>query len=124
MDDVPQVKVVEGILSRIANHNGVLGLLVISPRDGSIWKTCISSSSPFDEKKLALHAEKLHAFVGLTRSITRTLDVGNELLFLRIRSKKYEFIVSPERGMYNRCPIFWDVGKTPTFFTTHFMNLS
>eukprot|EP01061_Rhynchopus_euleeides_P023396 TRINITY_DN38090_c0_g1_i1.p2 TRINITY_DN38090_c0_g1~~TRINITY_DN38090_c0_g1_i1.p2 ORF type:complete len:140 (+),score=44.31 TRINITY_DN38090_c0_g1_i1:236-655(+) len=97
MDDAPQVKVVEVMLQRISNHKGVLGLLVISPRDGTVWKTCAPPGSAFDEKKLAQHAEKIHAFVGLTRSIVRTLDVGNDLMFLRVRSKKYEFIISPDR---------------------------
>ena len=99
----PQIAVVENMLQRIAGQKGVLGLLVISPKDGSVWKTCISESSTFDEKALGLHAEKLHAFVGLTRSITRTIDVGNDLVFLRLRSRKYEFIVSPEKGVC-RCP--------------------
>ena len=95
-----QVQAVEKTLLRISNHKGVLGLLVISPKDGYVWKTCLPSSSPFDEKKLVIHAEKLHAFISLTRSIVRTLDVHNELLFLRLRSRKHEFIVSPEKGVF------------------------
>eukprot|EP01060_Flectonema_neradi_P039078 TRINITY_DN846_c0_g1_i2.p1 TRINITY_DN846_c0_g1~~TRINITY_DN846_c0_g1_i2.p1 ORF type:complete len:155 (+),score=30.48 TRINITY_DN846_c0_g1_i2:53-517(+) len=92
-----QFKAVDATLQRMAHHKGVLGLLVVSPKDGNVWKTCLPPSSPFDEKKLGIHAEKLHAFVSLTRSIVRTLDVHNELLFLRLRSKKHEFIISPEK---------------------------
>eukprot|EP00755_Sulcionema_specki_P008069 Sspe_Gene.39937::Locus_19246_Transcript_10_10_Confidence_0.370_Length_588::g.39937::m.39937/K10419/DYNLRB, DNCL2; dynein light chain roadblock-type len=93
-----QQKVVEDTLTRIANHQGVLGLLVVNPRDGSVWKAAApQGGSWFDEKKAATHAEKIHAFVNLTRSIVRTLSVENELTFLRLRSKKHEFIISPEK---------------------------
>ncbi|KAJ9466843.1 flagellar outer arm dynein-associated protein [Diplonema papillatum] len=92
-----QVKVVDEMLNRIAGHRGVLGLLVVSPKDGSVWKTCVNGQTPFEEKKLSVHAEKLHAFVTLARSVVRTLDVSNDLIFLRIRSKKHEFIISPEK---------------------------
>eukprot|EP01063_Lacrimia_lanifica_P021436 TRINITY_DN28769_c0_g1_i1.p2 TRINITY_DN28769_c0_g1~~TRINITY_DN28769_c0_g1_i1.p2 ORF type:complete len:145 (+),score=71.23 TRINITY_DN28769_c0_g1_i1:84-518(+) len=102
IEDAPLVTVVEGILNRVANHRGVLGLMVISPKDGSVWKTGTpnyppNGGPPLDEAVMQQHASKLHAFVGLTRSIVRTLDVENELDFLRIRSKKHEFIISPAK---------------------------
>eukprot|EP01059_Diplonema_ambulator_P017514 TRINITY_DN2952_c0_g1_i2.p2 TRINITY_DN2952_c0_g1~~TRINITY_DN2952_c0_g1_i2.p2 ORF type:complete len:116 (+),score=15.28 TRINITY_DN2952_c0_g1_i2:38-385(+) len=96
----PQVQVVEDMLHRIAGHKGVLCLLVVNPKDGTIWKSCVSAPQQFDEKKLAFHAEKLHSFVSLARSIVRTLDVHNDLMFLRLRSKKHEFVISPEKGTF------------------------
>eukprot|EP01064_Diplonema_japonicum_P038827 TRINITY_DN9547_c0_g1_i1.p1 TRINITY_DN9547_c0_g1~~TRINITY_DN9547_c0_g1_i1.p1 ORF type:complete len:161 (+),score=36.13 TRINITY_DN9547_c0_g1_i1:358-840(+) len=97
MTTLNQTKVVEETLTRIAGHKGVLCLLVVSPKDGSVWKSSVTAPQQFDERKLALHAEKLHAFVNLTRSIVRTLDVDNDLIFLRVRSKRHEFIISPEK---------------------------
>eukprot|EP01065_Artemidia_motanka_P015125 TRINITY_DN18_c0_g1_i2.p2 TRINITY_DN18_c0_g1~~TRINITY_DN18_c0_g1_i2.p2 ORF type:complete len:165 (+),score=77.48 TRINITY_DN18_c0_g1_i2:71-565(+) len=91
-----QQRVVDGVLSRISQHKGVLGLLVVNPRDGSLWKW-LSPQQALDEKKSQLHAEKLWLFVTLTRSIVRTLDTQNDLTFLRVRGKKYEYIIAPER---------------------------
>eukprot|EP00756_Hemistasia_phaeocysticola_P050308 Hpha_TRINITY_DN2504_c0_g1::TRINITY_DN2504_c0_g1_i1::g.1381::m.1381/K10419/DYNLRB, DNCL2; dynein light chain roadblock-type len=91
-----QQKVVEEVLARISQHKGVLALLVINPRDGGLWKF-LSPQHALDEKKAAGHAEKLWHFVSLTRSIVRTLDTQNDLTFLRVRGKKHEFIIAPER---------------------------
>eukprot|EP01062_Namystynia_karyoxenos_P060747 TRINITY_DN5245_c0_g2_i1.p2 TRINITY_DN5245_c0_g2~~TRINITY_DN5245_c0_g2_i1.p2 ORF type:complete len:153 (+),score=51.64 TRINITY_DN5245_c0_g2_i1:124-582(+) len=89
-------KVVESTLTRISQHKGVQGLLVLNPKDGALYKW-LSPTNALDEKKALLHADKLWQFVSLTSGIVRTLDTQNDLTFLRVRGRKYEYIIAPER---------------------------
>eukprot|EP00906_Rhabdomonas_costata_P039273 RCo055554 len=83
---------IDATLKRISSHKGVVGYLVLNPRDGSIMKYV-----GMTDCDVGKYAKSVHAFVNLTRSVVRTLDASNDLMFLRLRSKKHEIIVAPEK---------------------------
>ena len=43
------------------------------------------------------HNNKKHSQTSKARSVVRTLDNTNDLTFLRIRSKKHEIMISPDK---------------------------
>jgi dynein light chain roadblock-type len=82
---------VEEALNRISMHKGVKGIIIVN-YDG------ISIRSTFKS------AEETHRYASLisnltlkARSTIRELDQDNDLMFLRIRSKKHEIMVAPDR---------------------------
>ena len=85
--------VIKASLSRISAHKGVVGYMVLSPKDGHILE-----SVGFNNNKefVSLYAEKLHAFVSLTQSTVRSLDHTDELTFLRMRWRQREIIIAPD----------------------------
>lgn len=80
----------EEILNRIKNHNGVLGILVVN-NDGLIIK------STFDQQQSDLHASLLTQLSDKARDVVRELDPQNDINFLRLRSKKHEIMIAPDK---------------------------
>ncbi|GAU96178.1 hypothetical protein RvY_07663 [Ramazzottius varieornatus] len=89
MLDVDESEIDE-ILSRIKSHKGVLGVMVLT-QDGVILR------STLDDETAASYASVVHDLVSRTRHGVRDLDPGNDLSFLRIRTKKHEIMVAPDR---------------------------
>ena len=65
----------------------------MNPRDNSVIKHVGMHD---DHELIAKYAQRVLAFVSLTRSVVRDLDPLNDLTFLRLRSKQHEIIVAPE----------------------------
>eukprot|EP00040_Diaphanoeca_grandis_P030750 m.182497 g.182497 ORF g.182497 m.182497 type:complete len:97 (+) comp32119_c2_seq1:183-473(+) len=81
---------VEDTLKRIQQHQGVLGIVVINKEGVPIKSTLDQSTTT----KYAAHISNLAA---KSRSVVRDIDPQNDLTFLRIRSKKHEIMVAPDK---------------------------
>ena len=81
---------VEETLKRINSHKGVIGIVIINQEGVPIRST-------LDAKVSQDYASNILALSFKARSAVRTLDPQNDLTFLRIRSKKHEILVAPEK---------------------------
>ncbi|XP_026712717.1 dynein light chain roadblock-type 2, partial [Athene cunicularia] len=81
---------VEETLKRIQAHKGVIGTVVINAEGIPIRTTLDNSTS-------VQYAGLLHQLTMKARSIVRDIDPQNDLTFLRIRSKKHEIMVAPDK---------------------------
>ncbi|SPO45279.1 related to Dynein light chain 2B, cytoplasmic [Moesziomyces antarcticus] len=92
---------IESRLTRLSTQPGVLGCLVLSRRDGLVIR---SGGAMFDPSGPGANqrAEMLKSVTKLVRSSVddlardiKAIDQSDELGFLRIRTKKYEIMVTP-----------------------------
>ena len=81
---------VEETLKRINSHKGVLGIVIVNHEGVPIRST-------LDAKQSNDYAANITSLASKARSAVRTLDPQNDLTFLRIRSKKHEILVAPEK---------------------------
>eukprot|EP00586_Coscinodiscus_wailesii_P011223 CAMPEP_0172499896 /NCGR_PEP_ID=MMETSP1066-20121228/132251_1 /TAXON_ID=671091 /ORGANISM="Coscinodiscus wailesii, Strain CCMP2513" /LENGTH=114 /DNA_ID=CAMNT_0013273885 /DNA_START=57 /DNA_END=401 /DNA_ORIENTATION=+ len=81
---------VEETLARIQSHKGVEGVIILS-RDGA------TIQSTLNEDQTAAHAALLSQLASKAHNMVETLDVDDELTFLRIRSHKREVMVAPDK---------------------------
>ena len=81
---------VEEILKRLQSHKGVKGVLVMN-NDGIPIRSTLSSEDT--ENYSALVSQLSIKASG----VVRTLDETDELAFLRIRSKKHEIMIAPDK---------------------------
>ncbi|KAK3239791.1 Dynein light chain roadblock-type 2 [Cymbomonas tetramitiformis] len=80
---------VEETMKRINSHKGVTGIIIVN-NDGIPIRTTLDSNITVQYAALVTH------MASKARSVVRTLDPQNDLVFLRIRSKKHEIMVAPE----------------------------
>ena len=85
-----QATEVEETLKRIQSHRGVTGILIVD-LNGVVIKSNMSS----DEAKE--HAALISQLASKASSMVRTLDAQNDLTFLRVRTRKYEIMVAPDK---------------------------
>ena len=85
-----QATEVEETLKRIQSHRGVTGILIVD-LNGVVIKSNMSG----DEAKE--HAALISQLASKASSMVRTLDAQNDLTFLRIRTRKYEIMVAPDK---------------------------
>jgi dynein light chain roadblock-type len=90
---------VEETLKRINSHKGVQGI-VIANSEGTPIRTTLDANYS-DKMAGAILNLALKA-----RSTVRSLDPQNDLTFLRVRSKKYEILIAPEK-VRHRAPCCW-----------------
>lgn len=81
---------VEETLKRINSHKGVQGIVIINA-DG------VPIRSTLEQTMSTNYAAHIMQLSQKARSAVRTLDPQNDLTFLRIRSKKHEILVAPEK---------------------------
>lgn len=81
---------IEETLNRIKTHKGVLGIVVMNA-DGSPIR------STLDQKLSLKYGGLISKLTAQARSAVRELDPQNDLTFLRVRSKKHEIIIAPEK---------------------------
>ncbi|XP_072013041.1 dynein light chain roadblock-type 2-like [Amphiura filiformis] len=81
---------VEETLKRIQSHKGVLGIIVVN-QEGIPIRTTLDNSTTVQ------YAGLIHSVTQKARSCVRDLDPQNELTFLRLRSKKNEIMIAPDR---------------------------
>uniref|UniRef100_A0A8C1SWM1 Dynein light chain roadblock-type 2 n=1 Tax=Cyprinus carpio TaxID=7962 RepID=A0A8C1SWM1_CYPCA len=78
---------VEDTLKRIQGINGVIGTIVVNAEG-------IPIKSTLDNSTTVQYTGLLHQLTMKARSTVRDIDPQNDLMFLRIRSKKHEIMVS------------------------------
>ncbi|XP_022107537.1 dynein light chain roadblock-type 2 [Acanthaster planci] len=81
---------VEESLKRISSHKGVIGIIVVNS-EGIPIRTTLDNSTTVQ------YAGLLHQLTAKARSLVRDIDPQNDLTFLRIRSKKNEVMVAPDK---------------------------
>ncbi|XP_006860363.1 PREDICTED: uncharacterized protein LOC102839544 [Chrysochloris asiatica] len=81
---------VEEILKRIQSHKGVIGTMVVNA-EGIPIRTTLDNSTTVQ------YAGLLHQLTMKAKSTVRDIDPQNDLTFLRIRSKKHEIMVAPDK---------------------------
>nr|XP_028600521.1 dynein light chain roadblock-type 2 isoform X1 [Podarcis muralis] len=81
---------VEETLKRIQSHKGVIGTIVVNA-EGIPIRTTLDNSTTVQ------YAGLLHQLTMKAKSTVRDIDPQNDLTFLRIRSKKHEIMVAPDK---------------------------
>ncbi|XP_069112630.1 dynein light chain roadblock-type 2-like isoform X2 [Argopecten irradians] len=81
---------VEETLKRIQAHKGVIGIIVVNA-EGIPIRTSLDNSTTVQ------YANLLTNLTMKARSVVRDIDPQNDLTFLRVRSKKHEILVAPEK---------------------------
>ncbi|KAM6947768.1 dynein light chain roadblock-type 1 [Lycodopsis pacificus] len=84
---------VEETLKRIQGQNGVQGIIVVNS-EGIPVKTTLDNPSTVQ------YAGLIHQLVMKARSTIRDIDPQNDLTFLRIRSKKNEIMIAPDKDYF------------------------
>ncbi|NP_001177691.1 roadblock isoform X1 [Nasonia vitripennis] len=81
---------VEETMKRIQSHKGVVGTIVVNTEG-------IPIKSTMDNTTTVQYAGLISQLSDKARSVIRDLDPTNDLTFLRIRSKKHEIMVAPDK---------------------------
>lgn len=88
--DSQTIAEMEETISRISSHKGVEGVIIMNKQGATIQST-------LDDKQTATHAAVLSDLTSKATGIVSMLNHGDELTFLRIRSKKREIMISPDK---------------------------
>lgn len=83
---------VEETLERIKSHKGVESVIIVNAEG-----VPIRPSKGMDEETTQKYAANISQLAAKARSVVRDLDPQNDLTFLRIRSKKHEIMVAPDK---------------------------
>lgn len=81
---------VEETMKRIQSHKGVVGTIVVNVEG-------IPIKSTMDNTTTVQYAGLISQLSDKARTVIRDLDPTNDLTFLRIRSKKHEIMVAPDK---------------------------
>lgn len=81
---------VEDALKRIQEHKGVQGCVIIN-NDG------IPIRSTLDATVTQQYAALIKSLSDKARAAIREIDPTNELVFFRLRTKKHEILISPDK---------------------------
>ncbi|KAJ0068506.1 hypothetical protein NL108_008889 [Boleophthalmus pectinirostris] len=84
---------VEETLKRIQSQKGVQGI-VIANSEG------IPIKSTLDNTSTVQYAGLIHQLLLKARSTVRDIDPQNDLTFLRVRSKKNEIMIAPDKDYF------------------------
>ncbi|KAK7086184.1 Dynein light chain roadblock-type 2 [Halocaridina rubra] len=81
---------VEETLKRIQSHKGVVGVIVVNSEG-------IPIKSTLDNPTTIQYTGLISGLTDKARSVVRDLDPTNDLTFLRVRSKKHEIMIAPDK---------------------------
>jgi len=81
---------IEETIKRIQSHKGVKGVLIMNAEG-------IPIRSNLSTDDTEMYAALISQLAMKSSSVVRTLDDSDELSFLRIRSKKHEIMVAPDK---------------------------
>nr|CAD7423211.1 unnamed protein product [Timema monikensis] len=90
MTDHKEASEIEETMKRIQSHKGVVGTIVVN-NEGIAIKTTMDNTTTTQYSGL------ISQLSDRARSVVRDLDPTNDLTFLRIRSKKHEIMVAPDK---------------------------
>mmetsp|Transcript_28355 Transcript_28355/g.69052 ORF Transcript_28355/g.69052 Transcript_28355/m.69052 type:complete len:107 (+) Transcript_28355:198-518(+) len=85
---------VEETMRRIGKHVGVQDVIITDKDAKLIYHDSKTNMSSQDAQK---YASSLAQLTTQARSVVRDLDPQNDLSFFRIRSKKHEIMVAPDK---------------------------
>nr|XP_042895682.1 dynein light chain roadblock-type 2 isoform X2 [Parasteatoda tepidariorum] len=81
---------IDETFKRIQSHKGVVGIIVLN-MDGIPIKSSMDSNTTIEYAGLITH------LLDKARQTVKELDNTNELTFLRIRTKKNELLIAPDK---------------------------
>jgi len=81
---------VEETIKRIQSHKGVVGIIVVNS-EGIPIRTTLDNSTTVQ------YAGLIHQLTIKARGVVRDIDPQNDLTFLRLRSKKHEIMIAPDK---------------------------
>mmetsp|Transcript_26632 Transcript_26632/g.59575 ORF Transcript_26632/g.59575 Transcript_26632/m.59575 type:complete len:98 (+) Transcript_26632:94-387(+) len=81
---------IEETMKRIQSHRGVKGVLICNAQG-----VPIRSNLPEDEEQT--YSALISSLASKAVSVVRTLDETDELTFFRLRSKKHEIMIAPDK---------------------------
>lgn len=81
---------VEETIKRIHGHPGVMGLLVMN-EDG------IPIKSTLDNATTVHYCNLIANLTHKARGVVRDIDPTNDLCFVRVRTKKHEIMIAPDK---------------------------
>ena len=88
---------VEERIGRIKQRPGVRGLLIVDDKGKFLRSTMSSGGGDTAPKQYAM---KVSDLAQKARSVVRDIDPMNELTFFRVRSKKQEILVAPDKNLF------------------------
>ena len=88
---------VEERIGRIKNHKGVKGLLIVDENGKFLRSTMPSNNNVTAPKQ---YAQKVTELAKKARSVVRDIDPTNDLTFFRVRSKRQEILVAPDKNLF------------------------
>ncbi|XP_028303372.1 dynein light chain roadblock-type 1 [Gouania willdenowi] len=84
---------VEETLKRIQSQKGVQGIIIVNSEG-------IPIKSTLDNSSTVQYSALLHQLLMKARSTVRDIDPQNDLTFLRVRSKKNEIMIAPDKDYF------------------------
>lgn len=81
---------IEETVKRIQAHRGVQGVLILNCEGITIRTT-------LDHPTSVQYASLVNNLTNKVRNMVRDLDPQNDLTFLRVRTKKHEIMVAPDK---------------------------
>lgn len=81
---------VEEIVKKLQGHKGVVGIIVVNCEGIPIRTT-------LDNPTTVHYSGLIHELMLKARATIKDIDQSNDLTFLRIRSKKHEIMIAPEK---------------------------
>ncbi|XP_065184880.1 dynein light chain roadblock-type 2-like isoform X2 [Sycon ciliatum] len=84
---------IDEAIKKIASHKGVVGTIVVNS-DGIPIRTSLDNTTTVH------YASLIHQLTSKARSCIRDIDPADDLTFLRIRSKKHEILVAPDKEFF------------------------
>ncbi|VDN02064.1 unnamed protein product [Thelazia callipaeda] len=111
---------VDETLKRIQNQKNVAGVIIMDSLGIynfsfifiSIQDCCRLIRSTLDDEATERHSSLLYQLSDKTKSIIQELDGSNDLVFLRLRTKKHEIMIAPDKDFLlalRKMPSFFDV---------------
>ena len=83
----------EASLERIQSHKGVVGVIVLSS-DGAAIRSTMDNSTTLQ------YVNMCRTMSAMARSTVRDIDPQDDLTILRIRTRKHEIMIAPERNRH------------------------
>ena len=89
---------VEERINRIKNHKGIEGLLIVD-EEGKALRSQFANHGHNDQLP-KIYADAITKLAKKARSVVRDINPNNDLTFFRIRSKKKEVLVAPDKNLF------------------------
>lgn len=84
---------VEETLKRLQSQKGVIGVIIMDSDGRPIRST-------MEQNQTLQYANLLQQLTDKSKQVVRELDPSNDLQYLRLRSKKHELLIAPEKDYY------------------------
>ncbi|KXS21239.1 roadblock-type dynein light chain [Gonapodya prolifera JEL478] len=81
---------VEETIKRLSSHKGVEGIVIVNSEG-------IPIRSTIDNNLTIQYSALITQLAAKAKSVVRDLDPQNDLTFLRLRTKKHEIMVAPDK---------------------------